>query len=84
MFEKRKQVELPFDEDSLELLSKEKVKYATKVYIKSYGMLLKINTLGVVSEIESGELVRTYTAMELADLFNEKKIKFYRDKKDVD
>jgi hypothetical protein len=84
MFEKRKQVELPFDEDSLELLSKEKVKYATKVYIKSYGRLLKINTLGVVSEIESGELVRTYTAMELADLFNEKKIKFYRDKKDVD
>ena len=84
MFEKRKQVELSFDEDSLELLSKEKVKYATKVYIKSYGRLLKINTLGVVSEIESRELVRIYTAMELADLFNEKKIKFYRDKKDVD
>lgn len=84
MFEKKKQVEMPFDESALELLLKEKVKYATKVYIKSYGRLMKINTLGVVVEIESGELVRTYTAMELADLFNERKIKFYRDKKDVD
>lgn len=84
MFEKKKQVEMPFDESTLELLPKEKVKYATKVYIKSYGRLLKINTLGVVAEIKSGELVRTYTAMELADLFNERKIKFYRDKKDVD
>ena len=84
MFKKKKQVEMPFDESALELLLKEKVKYATKVYIKSYGRLMKINTLGVVVEIESGELVRTYTAMELADLFNERKIKFYRDKKDVD
>lgn len=84
MFEKRKQVEMPFDESSLELLPREKVKYATKIYIKSYGKLLKINTLGVVSDIESNELVRTYTAIELADLFNENKIKFYRDKRDAD
>ena len=84
MFKKKKQVEMPFDESALELLIKEKVKYATKVYIKSYGRLMKINTLGVVVEIESGELVRTYNAMELADLFNEKKIKFYIDKKYVD
>jgi hypothetical protein len=84
MFEKRKQVETPFDEGSLELLPKEKVKYATKVYIKSFGRLLRINTLGVVSEIEGNEFVTTYTAQELADMFYENKIKFYRDKKDVD
>lgn len=78
MFEKKKKIEMPFDEDALELLSADKIKYATKIYIKSYNMLFNINSLGVVSEIEGGALVKTYNALELVELFKEKKIKFYR------
>jgi hypothetical protein len=80
MFDKKKQKEMPFDESVLEHLLKDKVKYATRIYLKSFDRLFKINPYGVVSDIENNELIQTFSAAELAELYYDGKAKFYREK----
>jgi hypothetical protein len=87
MFEKRKQVKMPFDESNLEeLTDPRKFKYATRIYLKSYGELFVLNSIGVITKEISNELVTTLVLSDIHHLVLEKKAKLYRLKilEDVD
>lgn len=87
MFEKRKQVQMPFDESNLEeLTDPKKFKYATRIYLKSYGELLRLNAVGVITTEEANELVSAMPLHEIYHLVSVHKAKLYRLKiiEDVD
>lgn len=87
MFEKRKQVQMPFDESNLEeLTDPKKFKYATKIYLKSYGELFRLNAVGVITTEETNELITTLPLTEIYQLVLLHKAKLYRLKviEDVD
>ncbi len=79
MFEKKEQKKMPFDESNLEeLTDPKKFKYATRIYTKSLGELYGINSIGMIFDIESTELI---TAGDLTTIYNSVKsgeTKLYR------
>jgi len=87
MFEKRKQIEMPFDESNLEeLTDPKKFKYATRIYLKSYGDLLRLNAVGVITTEDTNQLVLAMPLHEIYHLVSAHKAKLYRLKviEDVD
>jgi len=87
MFKKRKQISPPFDESNLEeLTDPKKFKYATRIYLKSYGELLKLNSVGVTARIDTNEFVSALLLTDVYQLVLLQKAKLYRLKvlEDVD
>lgn len=74
---------MPFDEEALEHLIDDKIKYATRIYLSSFNKLFKINPYLVVSDLETNEFILKYEAHELLEKIKERKVMLYREKKDV-